>query len=734
MSNSLKTAQVAAFLFMVITTFSTRAAEVNERIDWPNYLGRHDLVWQRLPDKWENGGFTGNGLLGVMVHTINDGKELTFHVGRNDVMDHNSYRLDIGDFVLTPVGTIVGGNMRLDLWNAEITGNITTDRGNINFRAYTHADQIVQVLELFPSDGEAECKLEFRPAEAVNPRNVARKEPIPEDQKNPPPQRVDRGNLHGFVQQLRRGGEYATAWEEQKLDDGRRAFLSVGFAPDGSGAMDEAARNIQQVDPSKLEESHRAWWHRYYPASFINIPDTRLESFWWIQQYKIASATRPDRTAIDLMGPWFRRTPWPRIWWNLNIQLTYWPILAANHPEMVESLSRMMDRNKENLAKNAKEFADDSATIARTTGYDCVGAGGRELCNLPWAIHNVWLEYRYTMDESILRERVFPLLKRSVNFYLHNSKLGDDGKLHITAGYSPEYPEQPEPNPDCNIDLALLRWGCQTLIDTCARLKIDDPLIPRWKETLEKLTPYPADANGLRISASVPFEKSHRHYSHLLMIYPLYLMNWDQPENRELITKSLDHWMGLTGAHRGYSYTGAASICASIGRREEAVKHLQHFLGDTGRFGCLPNTMYVEAGPVIETPLSAAQSLNDILIQSWGGKIRLFPGVPDVWKDVTIHKMRTEGAFLISAARRDGKTKWLRIESLAGEPCIVQCGIDNPQADPQVALKSLDNGFVEIPLKKGESIVLYPQGDKPDLTIEPLPVKKDAVNSFGLGQ
>jgi hypothetical protein len=96
--------------------------------------------------------------------------------------------------------------------------------------------------------------------------------------------------------------------------------------------------------------------------------------------------------------------------------------------------------------------------------------------------------------------------------------------------------------------------------------------------------------------------------------------------------------------------------------------------------------------------------------------------------------MRTEGAFLISAARRDGKTKWLRIESLAGEPCIVQCGIDNPQADPQVALKSLDNGFVEIPLKKGESIVLYPQGDKPDLTIEPLPVKKDAVNSFGLGQ
>src|SRR4029078_199167 len=163
-------------------------------------------------------------------------------------------------------------------------------------------------------------------------------------------------------------------------------------------------------------------------------------------------------------------------------------------------------------------------------------------------------------------------------------------------------------------------------------------------------------------------------------------MNWDQPENRDLITKSLDHWMGLTGAHRGYSYTGAASICASIGRRDEAVKHLKRFVDAPGRYGCLPNTMYVEAGPVIETPLSAAPSLNDILIQSWGGKIRLFPRVPAAGKDVTIHKMRTEGAFLVTAVRRDGRTKWVRIESLAGAPCILQSGIAHPHADRQVTI------------------------------------------------
>lgn len=30
--------------------------------------------------------------------------------------------------------------------------------------------------------------------------------------------------------------------------------------------------------------------------------------------------------------------------------------------------------------------------------------------------------------------------------------------------------------------------------------------------------------------------------------------------------------------------------------------------------------MYKEAGPVIETPLSGAQCIHDMLLQSWGGK------------------------------------------------------------------------------------------------------------------
>lgn len=53
--------------------------------------------------------------------------------------------------------------------------------------------------------------------------------------------------------------------------------------------------------------------------------------------------------------------------------------------------------------------------------------------------------------------------------------------------------------------------------------------------------------------------------------------------------------------------------------------------------------MYKESGPVIETPLSAAQSIHDMLLQSWGGKIRIFPAIPATWKDIAYSGLRTEG-------------------------------------------------------------------------------------------
>ena len=87
-----------------------------------------------------------------------------------------------------------------------------------------------------------------------------------------------------------------------------------------------------------------------------------------------------------------------------------------------------------------------------------------------------------------------------------------------------------------------------------------------------------------------------------------------------------------------------------------------------------PSTMYAEAtvAPVIESPPAGANTVNDMLLQSWGGVIRVFPAVPAAWADVTVHNVRAQGAFLVSARRTGGVTQFVRVVSLAGQPCLLR--------------------------------------------------------------
>src|SRR6185369_753795 len=231
---------------------------------------------------------------------------------------------------------------------------------------------------------------------------------------------------------------------------GHRVFLfTVDYQAKGSPKPDKAVADVTAALGQKLDNlvaSHRAWWHDYYPESFLSIPDARMQSFYWIQMYKLASATRADRTAIDLMGPWFRRTPWPHIWWNLNIQLTYWPVYAANRLEIGESLTRLIDADRQNFMNNVPdEWRSDSAGIGRSSPYNGVrGVGDAshsgERGDLTWVLHNYWLQYRFSGNEKLLQDGLYPILKPAIGYYLHLLSRGDDGKLHLPPSISPEYP------------------------------------------------------------------------------------------------------------------------------------------------------------------------------------------------------------------------------------------------------------------------------------------------------
>ena len=66
-------------------------------------------------------------------------------------------------------------------------------------------------------------------------------------------------------------------------------------------------------------------------------------------------------------------------------------------------------------------------------------------------------------------------------------------------------------------------------------------------------------------------------------------------------------------------------------------------------------------------------------------------------------------AFLVSAERRNGKTDWVRIKSLAGAPCTIRPGFAGSfnSSSPSVKIKKSGDGLYELSLKKGEEVVLF---------------------------
>ncbi|MET7545918.1 glycoside hydrolase family 95-like protein [Streptomyces sp. NPDC005479] len=714
---------------------------------WRTVLDDADLLWQKLPTTWYEGPYLGNGRLGSGIYA-EPGATTTavrFNVQHSEVQDHRPEfgslfglaRLPIGHFTLEPAGTITGIEWWMRLRTAELEGTITTTAGTLKLRAFVHSSSDLLAVEITPSEGEQGFRWVFHPADAISPR--ADFKPLPDGYTGNPPAVVEQhGEVTAAVQPLLAGGQHVTAWRERTRGDSRTLYVTVTHSHPKTTARDRALRTVKTASAlpyALLATPHRSWWDRFYRKSFLSLPDARLQRFYWIQLYKTASAARKDAPVMATSGPWLEPTPWPNTWWNLNVQLEYWLIHGSNHLEL-DAVTRALSEFRDQLSREvAAPYRADSAGIPRTTdpqlvngasvtdgGYG-VGIPGQdpptpEVGNLTWALHNVWLSYRHTMDESILRDTLFPLLRKAVNYYLHFLAPGADGKLHLPATFSPEYGVNA---PDCNYDLMLLRWGCRTLLDSAEQLGVHDPLTARWQEVLAKLAPYPVDANGFMIGAGVPFAKSHRHYSHMLAVYPLYELTGATPDERALIERSLAHWVGFEGALQGYTFTGAASMSALLGKGEDALKYLGQLMS---RF-IQANTMYKESGPVIETPLSAAQSLHDMVCQSWGGTIRVFPALPAAWRELTVHDFRTQGAFLLSAVREEGRTRWVRVTSEAGAPCVVRHGIDGPieirdRHGRPVRYEEVADGTVRIDLRKGDSALITAAGDRPDLTIRPV--------------
>lgn len=749
-------------LTLLMTHMAWATSPVTDKVDWPSYMATHDMLWDKMPDKWYNGPYLGNGEQGTLMYKL-DKRTLWWDVGCSAAHDHrptenddlseknvtvlNRGRLFIGHLQLNLPEELTGGTTHLSLWNAEAKGTITSKGGTAEWTTLVHATEPVMRFDMSAKGKLRGAKFTYVAEEARNPRAVRAK--IPRVPANPSPvlSALDDG-IQTSVQNLYAGGQTAVAWLQKDMGGSSRLWLSVQHSFPGTNAVTKAVAAVRAAaaaDQTAWVQAHRKWWHNYYPQSFVSVGDSYWDSFYWVQQYKLASATRDKGWIIDNQGPWLQPTAWNAIWWNLNAQLSHSGGYTANRRGMVSALSHQLDINRDKLALNvAEQYRADSYAIGRnTSGWDLLGQAGepggrgkmddkigRECGDLLWALHNVDMEYRYWQDTQLRDSVLYPLLTRAVNYYRHFLVENEDGQLSLPETYSPEYRKAV----DCTYDLDLLGWGVKRLLEMAHEKdlnKKEEPLIPAWKEIQEKLVPVHIDEeSGRMIGRDVKLASRHRHWSHLLAVFPLRTLTPETPANRELIDRSLTHWHSF-GRAMGYSFTGGACIAALLNEGDRALE----FLNGLKSF-LTPTTMYSEIGlPVMETPLHGATAMQEMLLQSWNGRLRVFPAAPTKLADIQFHKLRGEGAFLVSARRQQGRTKWVLVKAEAGGTVEVQPQLRNAKWTSSKGVKvNNKQGIYTIKTAPGDWVLFWPKTEKqPETNVTPVSCTESEFH-FGLNK
>ncbi|HEX5026374.1 MAG TPA: hypothetical protein VFV68_13935, partial [Agriterribacter sp.] len=466
--------------------------------------------------------------------------------------------------------------------------------------------------------------------------------------------------------------------------------------------------------------------------SAIHVPDPVIEKQWYLEQYKFGAAARRGAPPISLQAVWTadngRIPPWKGDYHHdLNTQLSYWPSYSGNHLDEALGYLDHLDENRANYERYTKMyFGKEGLAVPGVTTLDGTEMGGWIQYSLSptvsaWLAQHYYLQWRYSMDRTFLKNRAYPWVKQ-VCIFIENITVKDaEGHRKLPISSSPEINDNsinawfPQ---NTNYDLALMKFVFTAAAELAGELNLHAEQ-NHWKNILSEFGDFAISANNeLMFAPTLPYNQSHRHFSHLMAIHPLGLITWEDGEKSQSMIKNSiallekigpDYWCG-------YSYSWLANMKARAKDGEGAAMDLDIF----ATAFCLPNSFHVNGDQTksgyskftyrpftLEGNFAFAAGLQEMLIQSYAGFIEIMPAVPESWKDISFERLRTEGAFLVDAKKENGKIATIKIVSEKGGKTKLKLPFEKWRivSSKGVTTGKEVNGLIELTCSAGGSII-----------------------------
>ncbi len=540
-------------------------------------------------------------------------------------------------------------------------------------------------------------------------------------------------------------------------------FISVVTSEEAEDPLAEARKHVRNAAEAGLDtvfEGHRKYWTDFWSQSFVSIPDDYLENLWYINGYQVGSSSRGDYPPhfIGSIWGWNRDArPWNH-YFQWNQQHYTWPLHASGHPDLMlpyakwklESLDGAIEAARTGHGCDGAFYSDISDRHGTQDVNLAHNIGATALTAL-----DLWRHYEYTLDRDYLEKYAYPVMREIVRFYLNKLEKWDDGKYHIPEALPNETPEDVLCSDTTN-DLAGIRKVFPAFVQAARELTSDvitwgdlkegDPIIafgflldmqmaghpwakrPYWMPEASTEAPvschvlnaqlmpvYPANLVGLDDEGSDLFEA----LQNAALSFDPVAANGHTPlpicfarlGMAEYLPQILDEWV------EHYQHFSQGLFCYFRRDQEDLVRRgmaasryhaCQHnvleltnevkviFSEPEEHIG-LPRRpfahMGLEAGSVLEA------TINEMLLQSHDGKIRVFPAVPDDWEgSFTLH---AQGAFVVTAERSDGNVKYVAVRSLKGQRCclVSPCG-----AEEKIRVRPVDSEEMLLEAENAEEV------------------------------
>lgn len=490
--------------------------------------------------------------------------------------------------------------------------------------------------------------------------------------------------------------------------------------------------NALQNGISKDYESHKAWWKAYWQRSSISVPDKVIEKQYYNEMYKFGCLTRENSYIIPLQGVWTADNgllpPWKGdVHHDLNTELSYWPTYTGNLCDIGMSfINTLYSQRETNRAYTKQYFGVEGLNVpgVATLNGDPMG-GWIQYALSPtvssWLAQHFYLHWRYTMDEKYLSEMGYPYVKDVATFIENITFINKDGFRVLPISSSPEiydnsakawFPTM------TNYDLALIKYALHAASNMADALgKTDEAL--HWTKIETELPDFNLDkeTGGLTFAEGKTYDESHRHFSNAMAVHPMSILDVTYSEKDKQIVEATINTLDKVGPAywTGYSYSWLANMKARAldgeGTRDAlkifaecfVLRNGFHVNGDQSGTG---KSNFTYRPFTLEGNFAYASGVQEMMLQSHTDIVRIFPAIPKDWNNVSFTNLRSQGALLISAEKKDGKVISVTIKSEKGGKFKLQ----NPyagetlQAEGAINVTSLSDDIYEIETTAGSLI------------------------------